>query len=115
VPSFSPCNPLSGELGDRVAEHGQRDLGADREDGVVDPFAGERGDRPGADEELTLPVDDEAESAAWSLLVRVGRAIESASSIVTRAVSIPCSRACAAVRPTAAISGSEKATRGTAR
>ena len=26
---------------------------------MVDPFAGERGDRPGADEELTLPVDDE--------------------------------------------------------
>ncbi len=36
---------------------------------MVDPFAGERGDRPGADEELTLPVDDEAEPAARILLV----------------------------------------------
>ncbi len=68
------------ELRDGVAQHGQRRPGLDGQRCLVNPFAGERGDRPGSDEHLALAVGDEAEVAARVLLVgpragdRVGQA-----------------------------------------
>ncbi len=43
-----------GELGDGVAQDLERDLCLDRQRGLVDPFAGQRRDDPGADQHLTL-------------------------------------------------------------
>jgi len=42
----APGLGVGGELGDLVQQHADRDLGTDGQGGVVDPLAGQRGNRP---------------------------------------------------------------------
>jgi hypothetical protein len=65
---------VGGELRDLVAQHVQRDFGTDRERGLVDPLSGQRGNRPGTDEDPPVAVGEQAERATRLGLVCPGAA-----------------------------------------
>ncbi len=63
------CLTVGGELGDLVEQHADGDLCPDREGGLVDPLAGERGDGPGADQDAAAAVGEQPEGAAGVALL----------------------------------------------
>jgi hypothetical protein len=58
-----------GVLGDLVEEGVDGDLDTNRERGLVDPFAGQRRDRPRAGQDAAVPVGEQPEGAAGVALV----------------------------------------------
>ena len=103
------------ELRDRVLQHRDRDLGADREHRAVDPLAGERRDGPGADQHLPFAVDDDPERPRRVLLVGV-RARDRARQVDRRRDDVDALLARLRLgQPDGGDLGSVKMTRGTAR
>src|SRR6266852_4042044 len=63
---------VGGVLGDLVQEGANGDLGADRQGGVVDPFAGQRRDGPRAGQDAPVAVGEQPDGAARVALVGPG-------------------------------------------
>jgi hypothetical protein len=63
---------VGGELGDALQERADGDGGADGQGGLVDPFAGQRRDGPGADQDPPVAVGEQAEGAGGVGLVGPG-------------------------------------------
>src|SRR6266568_7669543 len=63
---------VGGELGDLVQQDADGDLGADRQGGVVDPFAGQRRDGPRPGKDPAVAVGEHADGAARVALVGPG-------------------------------------------